>query len=319
MNENFINKVTSKFNFSLFSKIALILTAISCIRWIMTYSVVDFDAEVWSYELEFFFPGIDGLISLAIFLAPYILLTLFFSKCRDKISMPILASIVFGLMSINSLVAAINNFSYGIRIMVGIVDLLFLIIWAFLSFACIYFKKYHKKFDPTVIIPLIFGTISVIYINSIFQRLGYFYYTVDVDFWLISNIVLTVLFILSTISALRGLSKKIFIVIGLSIGIILEVIELIRFSVNIGYLIETERYLNIIINPISIIGECLLYICLLMFCLKNKIPVILSQIQKRKKEISPEQELRALKDKLELGMIAEEEYQTQRAEIISRL
>ena len=35
--------------------------------------------------------------------------------------------------------------------------------------------------------------------------------------------------------------------------------------------------------------------------------------------MNPEQALKLLKDKLDLGMITEEEYQAQRAEIISKL
>lgn len=53
--------------------------------------------------------------------------------------------------------------------------------------------------------------------------------------------------------------------------------------------------------------------------MRYKIPAISSQIQRRKKDISPEQELRVLKNKLERGILTDEEYQTQRAEIISKL
>ena len=41
--------------------------------------------------------------------------------------------------------------------------------------------------------------------------------------------------------------------------------------------------------------------------------------KKNAKKMDPEQALIILKDKFELGMITEEEYQTQRAKIISKL
>ena len=43
------------------------------------------------------------------------------------------------------------------------------------------------------------------------------------------------------------------------------------------------------------------------------------QTKKEKAELTPEQALKLLKDKLDLDMITEEEYQAQRAEIISKL
>lgn len=54
---------------------------------------------------------------------------------------------------------------------------------------------------------------------------------------------------------------------------------------------------------------------------KNKIPAIIYETpEKKNTEIrSPEQALKLLKEKFELGMITEEEYQEQRAEIISKL
>jgi hypothetical protein len=73
----------------------------------------------------------------------------------------------------------------------------------------------------------------------------------------------------------------------------------------------------------GIIGTAALYIALLLFGLNNRIPALVSLSPEKERQktekMTPEQSLRFLKDKLDLGMITEEEYQTQRAEIISKL
>ena len=73
----------------------------------------------------------------------------------------------------------------------------------------------------------------------------------------------------------------------------------------------------------GIIGASSLYITLLLFGLKNEIPPVISISPKkektRAKEMSPEEELKVLKYKLEFGIITEEEYKAKGAEIISKL
>ena len=89
------------------------------------------------------------------------------------------------------------------------------------------------------------------------------------------------------------------------------------------YYIENSMYLYAFTSHLSIIGSTLLYISLLLFGVKNKIPsiIVLSPEKERARaeKMNPEQALKLLKDKLDFGMITEEEYQAQRAEIISKL
>ena len=316
MNNTFIKKITDTVNISLLSKIALILTAISCITWFVGYSVIDYDAEEWMYEFSFHFPRLSEIFSLLINLTPYILLTLFFRKNSDKIKVPVLLCVVFGLLSISSLFTALDYFSY--RPVLAIVYLLLVVLFALIAFSSMYFKQYRNKFDITVVIPTVFVILAYSYIITSTMYLAYLYY-VTIGFWEISYLLLAVLFVLSTISALKGLSKKIFAIIALSVGLLLKVVNLVTFILGIGKFIESGRYLYLLTNPVGIVAEGALYLILLIFVLNNRIPSVISHIVKKEKKITPEQELRALKDKLELGMITEEEYQTQRAEIISKL
>ena len=82
-------------------------------------------------------------------------------------------------------------------------------------------------------------------------------------------------------------------------------------------------YLYLFTSPMSVIGSSTLYIALLLFALKNKIPSVLALSPEKEKaraeKMNPEQTLKLLKDKLDLDMITEEEYQAQRADIISKL
>lgn len=330
MNKYFYKKILDNINVALLSKIALILTAISCITWFVSYSVIDYEATELAYEFSFHFPGLSGIFSLLTNITPYILLTLFFHKNSDKIRVPILLCVVFGLLSINSLFTALIYFGYSP--VLAIVYILLLVLFAFIAFSSMYFKKYHNKFDITVIIPTVFVILAYSYIMTSTSYLGYLYYA-GIRFREIPNLLLSVLFVLSTISALKGLSKKIFAIIALSVGLLLKVINLVSFVLGIGIYVESGRYLYLLTNPAGIVAEGALYLILLIFVLNNEIPSVMSyiddivnsvkshigNISNKEKKITPEQELRALNDKLELGMITEEEYQSQRSEIISKL
>ena len=117
--------------------------------------------------------------------------------------------------------------------------------------------------------------------------------------------------------------KKIFLIIATSIGLLIEALSIISYWGNSSWIFENEHYLYIFTWIIGIAGAVALYIALLLFGLKNRIPAIVStspEKEKKKAEnLTPEQDLRLLKDKLDLGMITEEEYKAQRADIISKL
>ena len=72
-------------------------------------------------------------------------------------------------------------------------------------------------------------------------------------------------------------------------------------------------------NIMGVISAATFNVALLLFGLKNRIPSILSPYPQKIEKMNPEQMLRLLKDKFDLGIITEEEYQAQRAEIISKL
>lgn len=101
------------------------------------------------------------------------------------------------------------------------------------------------------------------------------------------------------------------------------VLGLLEFFIgNIPYYMEEELYFCLFTAPCYYIGEALFLVVLWLFVTKNELPRFYNKNglpRNNPKEITPEMQLIALKDKLELGIINEEEYKAQRADIISKL
>jgi uncharacterized membrane protein len=183
----------------------------------------------------------------------------------------------------------------------------------------IYVQKFHKEFKATVVVPVIFASIAIVPLLSLIINIINGHGFSGIIVYLITPIT----FALATISALKGLSNKIFIVIPTVVGLVLNLLSLNGTFSNFSYYINYGMFLYIFTVPASIIASSALYVALLIFGLKNRIPTILSvspeEEKKNAEKTTPEQALKILKDKFELGMITEEEYQAQRAEIISKL
>lgn len=192
----------------------------------------------------------------------------------------------------------------------------------------LYIFKFYNKLKATILVPIIFGLFALEFLESSLKFLIIAYedfHAITVIFFRYYGISLLVFVacILALINALKGFNKKGFIIIAMSVCLLYEAESLIRFFSSMYNYIEFSRYLYLFIWPMSIVGQSSLYIALLLFGLKNKIPSVISLLPEREKaraeKMNPEQALKLLKDKLDLDMITEEEYQAQRTEIISKL
>lgn len=204
----------------------------------------------------------------------------------------------------------------------GIVGAVFSLLEYFISVAPIllfatYIFKYYKRFLAAGTLPIVLVLIAFDPLLSFIGNfaLGYGFPTV-LD--LLVNILIVVSFTLAAVNSLKGLSKKVYIVVAISCGLLGEAISFISFIRAAGVHISEGLYLYLFTWPLSIIGISALYIAILLFALKNNIPATKKE-EKSTDKMSPEQSLRYLKERLDLGMITEEEYQAQRAEIISKL
>ena len=169
----------------------------------------------------------------------------------------------------------------------------------------LYISKFYKKSKADILVPIIFGLIAInliIYFSP-------------------SNLLRSIAFLFAMFCALTGFSNKRLFIIAMACGLLFEFISIIETFRFILWYIESRYYLYIIDLSIRTLGTVALYIALLLFGLKNEIPSIISIAPKKARigKMTPEQELRLLKEKLELDVITEEEYQDQRAEIISKL
>lgn len=177
----------------------------------------------------------------------------------------------------------------------------------------IYIFRFHNELKATVLIPIILGLLPI---NFMFG------YGRGLSFQIINLLILGAC-VLAVVSALKGFNKKLFIIILMSLCLLYNALSIISFFQELDWYIEKSLYLYVFTLPLNIIGSTLFCISLLLFGVKNKIPSIIKLSPEKEKaraeKMNPEQALKLLKDKFDLGMITEEEYQTQRAEIISKL
>lgn len=181
----------------------------------------------------------------------------------------------------------------------------------------IYILSFYQKSKASVLVPVIFGLIALTYL---FDIVRYYIILRATGLSFITYFLMVTVYTLATIAALKGFSKKIFLIIATATGLLVEIISLISFFLDdLGYYLGFKFFLYLFTRPIGILGAITFFVALFLFGLKNRIPAILSPSSASAKKTTPEQELKSLKEKFDLGIITEEEYRTQRSDIISRL
>lgn len=194
----------------------------------------------------------------------------------------------------------------------------------------IYIFAFYKKQRAKALMPIITVVLAVIPIIEVaFQFLfviGYYRFVIDnsVLGLLIQSFIYGVPFVLVTISALKGFNKKILLVVGIVVVLLLETLNFtpcLSWGGLIEFWIEQEMHIIYLCYISKFLGIVSFYLVLLLFGLKNRIPAIISQ--KTKVTSSPKNDpayaLKTLKDELEMGIITQEEYRSRRAEILSKL
>ena len=252
------------------------------------------------------------------------------SKVKFRFKTPViilsLVALVFRLIGSISYFVNYNYISYGeYEMNIAFPSFLqlisFIIALTPIILFLIYIIKFHENFKATFFVPAVFGLIAFSPIYNMIANLirGYGFYLSN----LTANLLIIIPFVLATISALKGLSKKNLTIIAFVINFLVCAISIIAVFSNIGYYLRSEQYIYLITSPCGTLGTILFYLSLFLFAINNRIPAILApspeQEKKNVEKMSPEQTLRLLKDKLDFGMITEEEYQEQRADIISKL
>lgn len=111
--------------------------------------------------------------------------------------------------------------------------------------------------------------------------------------------------------ALKGFENKKLILIPTIVVIIIELLTLIE-AISYAY-----DFISFCSDLLGVVASISMTLALFVFGFKNNIPALIAK--KERKDRTTEKELNLLKEKLDLGIITEEEYKEKRAEIIGKL
>lgn len=196
------------------------------------------------------------------------------------------------------------------------------IIWATMqiipmTLLLLYVLMLYKKRKSTIIVPIIFACHVVAALIEIFLPIIFYGYTITY-INLIDSLIVIISFTLATISALKGMSNKVLIIIPIAYSLLSGAFSLIGgISSFFGWDYYLYEYLLPNLSAIAF------NVALLLFGLKNRIPAVLSKSAERDKIramiTNPYKYLRILNDEYELGIISERAYQARRAEFVDSL
>ncbi len=180
----------------------------------------------------------------------------------------------------------------------------------------LYVKFFQKSRTATVILPILCG------ITAITPMITCTYYITSTHglIYIITNLLYpTIPYILLLVSMLKGLRKKLYLIIASTLGIILPTIRLLYLVLNINSFLLQDA----ISNFFSYISAILFSISLLLFGINHQFPPLFKVSSEKEiikyEKMPTEQALRMLKASYEFGEITEEEYQAKKAEIINRI
>lgn len=137
----------------------------------------------------------------------------------------------------------------------------------------LYIFKFCNKLKAAILVPVIFAMLPLKTLVDILNNIDDL---LSEPFLLIIGLLFFVTGILAVISAFKGLNKKGFIIIAMSVRLLWQVFYFVSFFSMIDPYIATSRILFLFTLPIYNIGAIALYISLLLFGIKNRIPAILS-------------------------------------------
>lgn len=180
----------------------------------------------------------------------------------------------------------------------------------------VYIFKLHGSIAEAFTVPLLFITTAI---SACIDLISFEKEAINV----IIILAVITLFAFATLNALKGLSNKKITVISTVELLVLDFISLIASVKFLKTFAELEMSAYIINIVTSVIALALLSVALLLFGLKNTTHAILplspKEEQRKMKNMNTEELLILLKDKLDLGIITEEEYNEERAKVINNL
>lgn len=173
----------------------------------------------------------------------------------------------------------------------------------------LYIVRFNQVWNPATLIALISALITA---RSFFSGGPFGFFS------LIPSLITAVAFGFVTIYTLSGLNetKHMYIALAASVGIVCELLS---------FLLEIIRIFNAWYSPLPLLATCFFEsvgsLCLFGVLLRFGSPQTIQSPKSNRDAtpISPEELLYALKEKRDLNLISEKEYQDRRAYIISKL
>ncbi len=178
----------------------------------------------------------------------------------------------------------------------------------------VYLVKYSKENKNPIIISVIFGLIALFpLLNVIFDVVMYGSNALSIIF----SLAVSVSFIFATVSVLQGVKNIVPIIVAVSIGIVINALQMAILFTNLDTYIRANMYLYLFTNPLNAIGSITLLLALFLYIKINGVPAVIKSEQE--KNMDTARVLRELLNDYEMGKITEEEYQGKRSEVINNL
>ena len=209
------------------------------------------------------------------------------------------------IMSIIALVcAAVSGVAYAIC---GVINVFISICLVYVVLFCLYAFKFVKKPQADIFLLGLLFILNVFFLTRVFPPEARE-----------EGLLIIIIHALAFFAVLFGFYRKIWITVVLGAGLLY-----LLFGISIYFV----RFLCLLPYFDLSAAALLLYISMLLLYLASLLLFLLNKTTKRsmvKKtvtldEMTPDRALKVLKEKFDLGMITEEEYQTKRTEIISKL
>lgn len=258
-------------------------------------------------------------------------------QCSTPIVVLTLVALVAGIVSsITYFVSTVYDWDGPVEVMYYFPSISRLVEWL-LDLApevllALYVLYFFPKCKADILLPIAMLCLAV---KPVWHWVAFgFHFELEYDIWFIASVVT---FGLAGFYALIGSKRKVFVIfavawtlvdwVGSTIGVI---------TVDIPHCIENDLMIYLVTEPAWLLETVALSVALLLLVLKNDVlgsgrvnfGKVISQVKKesvtiREKQaeqsMDPAQQLRVLKEKLDLGMITEEEYHSKREQIISQL
>ena len=135
----------------------------------------------------------------------------------------------------------------------------------------LYLLAFHKKPKSSTLMVIAFWICAfaplLICVMYLMVRVSMSSLTADILF----AILYAVFFSLTAVDAAKGLSRKVFLILAFSVGMLSQLYDFIGFVTNVKWYIDYNLYSSIITGLIGVVGGVFYYLALLLFGLKNRI------------------------------------------------